>query len=693
MKILKSALLFLTIFILLSKFVYSQAGSVQLQDGSGGLISSHSSIEEAYNAIPGSISQAYIIEILAAYTGANESFPIDLNLKGGHSLANTITIRPDSGNTGETISSSNTGGIINISDADYIIIDGRPGGVGSSPDLIVRNTVTTGTNSNTFRLLNGATHCVIKYCNSYNATAGTTGPMNMEFSSSPSNPTGVSDNLIEHCYVSGGRTGIGSDGGTIATANPNFNNRISNCTIVEFGFAGVWLLNATAHTVVEDCYISTSNNGINITNPYGINIQSTYDGYVYDIRRNKIIDIKSTNTSTSLNIRAISTVTAPGTNSVINIENNFIALNANNNSTATTFGILSTGVAESYTMNIFYNTIHIGGTQTGGVSGRLVSAGIVKASTVAGVKYNQRNNICINDRTGGTAGVVHTGCAIDATSGILDIDYNCYQANGSSEGLNSYPARWDSTGYNDLSAYASVSGEENSRFKNVTFVSNTDLHLSGASIQDPDLSARSISGITTDIDGNQRNASFPYKGADESTSFILSTLNLTANLEACSPNADTIFVSIRNTSSPYGQVEISKSYLNSSGNAAVNFAKAVNGINYYIVVNHRNSIETWSKSGGEVFNAGILNYNFTTSSAQAFGGNMVLVGTKYSFFTGDVNQDGTVDLTDDGIIDNDIFNFISGYVNTDLNYDLTTDLTDAAFADNNTYSFVSVIRP
>ncbi|MDQ3021753.1 MAG: hypothetical protein M3R36_14455 [Bacteroidota bacterium] len=693
MKTLFTFLLVGTFCLLINNFSYSQLNSVELQDGGGVFISFHSSIEEAYNAIPGSISQAYIIEILTTYDGSNEIFPIDLALKTGHSDINTITIRPDAGNTGEIIASNNAAGIINIDNADYIIIDGRPGGIGSTSDLIVRNTATTGTNANTFKLLNGATNCIIKYCNSFNGTAGATGPMNMEFSASPSVATGVSNNLIENCFVSGGRTGIGSDGGPIATANPNFNNRISKCTIVDFGFTGIWLLNATAHIIVEDCFISTNNNGVSISNPYGINIQSTFDGYKYDIRRNKIIDIKSTSTSaTGLNVRGIATVTAPGTNSVLNIQNNFIALNANNNNAASTFGILTTGTAESYTTNIFYNTVLIGGIQTGGIAGRLVSSGIVKASTVAGVVYNQKNNICINNRTGGTPGVVHAGCAIDATNGTLSIDYNCYFATGSSEGLNSYHARWDSTGYDNLAAYIAVSNEQNSRFKNVTFVSNTDLHLAGASIGDPDLSARPISGITTDIDGDARNANFPYKGADESTAFTLSTLNLTANLEACSMG-DTITVSLRSTIAPYNLIETSKSYLNDSGIVSVNFAKAVNGVSYYIVVNHRNSIETWSKSGGEVFSGGVLNYDFTTAASQAFGSNMVLVGSEYSFYTGDVNQDGAVDLTDLSLIDNDAFNFVTGYVRTDLNCDMVVDVSDATFADNNASNFVAVVRP
>lgn len=672
-----------------SRFATSQINSVELQDGGGSLLSQHASIEEAYNAIPGTIAQAYIIEILSAYDGSSELLPIDLTVRSGSSSVNTITIRPDAGNTGEVISGNNTAGIIKIDNSDYIIIDGRPGGTGSTADLEIRNSATTGTNSNTIEMLNGTSNCIVRYCNLYNATQGTAGPRVVEFSASAADVLGNSDNLVEYCLISGGRSGVGSDG---TVANPNRNNRVSNNNIVDFGFAGVWALNGTKSIIIEGNTMSTP--GANVTNPSGINLQSTLDSSEVIVRNNKVINIGSTSTSaTGLNVRGIYTAALPGTGSVISIYNNFVALNLNNQSVASTFGIYTTGTTEGYTLNIHNNTVVIGGTQTGGTAGRLVSAGIVKQSTNSGMIYNQRNNICVNNRTGGTSGVIHAGAAFNGIDGLLDIDYNCYYATGSSEGTNSYPVTWDSVGYDNTSSYASISGEDNVRFKNVTFISGTDLHLDGSSIQDADLSARPIAGITTDIDGDSRSTSFPYKGADESTAFTLSTLNLTVNLEAYSPVQDTVIVSLRSSTSPYGLVEMSKAYLSPSGTATVNFAKAVNGTNYYVVVNHRNSIETWSKAGGEVFTAGSLTYNFTTSASQAFGSNMVLVGGEYSFYTGDSNQDGTVDAADLSLIDNDAFNFISGYVVTDLNGDMSVDGTDLSFCDNNAANFVGVVRP
>ncbi|MBK9331788.1 MAG: hypothetical protein IPM96_05105 [Ignavibacteria bacterium] len=688
MKNLFKFLLFAVFCITVNNSVFAQANSVELQDGGGNLISSHSSIEEAYDSIPAVITQAYIIEILAAYDGTSEVFPIDLTSKSGHSAVNTITVRPDAGNSGEVITSANGSGTINIHRTDYLILDGRPGGVGTVPDLEVRNTATS---SNAFAIIldSGATFCVVKYVKSYANTNGTTGARNIEIGPSPNIPGGTSNNLIDHCYVNGGRTAIGSDGSSAPSGNATMNNVISNCTIENFGFVAVWLLGLTGNIDVINNTINGTGTHSGLANPTGINIQSSFDGYIINIKRNKITNFIALSTSTSLAPRGIATITAPGTGSVLNIENNFIAMTADNNNAATTYGIYTTGTSESYTCNIYYNTILIGGVQTGGLAGRIVSAGIVKQSTVAGVVYNQRNNICINTRTGGNAGVIHAGVGINGDAGILDIDYNCYySATGT-------PASWDSTNYATLQDYQNAIGdyENNSRVKNVTFISGSDLHLDGSSVQDPDLSARPIAGITEDIDGDTRSAGFPYKGADESTAFNLKTLNLTVNLEACSPVQDTVVVSLRSSTAPYGLIEMTKVYLSNTGTAAVSFAKAVDGINYYVVVNHRNSIETWSKNGGEVFAAGVLNYDFTSASSQAYGNNMVIVGIEWSNYTGDVNQEGVVDVGDLSLIDNDANIFATGYVNTDLNCDNVVDLADASFADNNATNFVSVSKP
>ncbi|MBK9331187.1 MAG: hypothetical protein IPM96_02020 [Ignavibacteria bacterium] len=66
---------------------------------------------------------------------------------------------------------------------------------------------------------------------------------------------------------------------------------------------------------------------------------------------------------------------------------------------------------------------------------------------------------------------------------------------------------------------------------------------------------------------------------------------------------------------------------------------------------------------------------------------------RFAFYGGDVNQDGTIDLSDGSLIDNDAFNFASGYLPTDVNGDGIVDVADAVFADNNSFNFVGKITP
>ena len=72
---------------------------------------------------------------------------------------------------------------------------------------------------------------------------------------------------------------------------------------------------------------------------------------------------------------------------------------------------------------------------------------------------------------------------------------------------------------------------------------------------------------------------------------------------------------------------------------------------------------------------------------------MILKGFKFCIYSGDVNLDGTIDISDGSLIDNDASNFASGYVPTDINGDGIVDLADAVFADNNGYNFVTRLVP
>lgn len=186
-------------------------------------------------------------------------------------------------------------------------------------------------------------------------------------------------------------------------------------------------------------------------------------------------------------------------------------------------------------------------------------------------------------------------------------------------------------------------------------------------------------------------------------SSLVSKLNLTAAVEgfydAGANNmrmSDTLTVFLRNSTSPYAVVDSAKSILNSGTLTGLfSFGKASTG-NYYLAVKHRNSIETWSPSAVTMTVGSTTNFNMTSSESQAYGSNLVIADNsplRYAIYSGDVNQDATVDAADLAIIDNDAFNFVSGYVGSDLSGDNTVDASDASIADNNAFNFVGRIRP
>ncbi|MDQ3022162.1 MAG: choice-of-anchor J domain-containing protein [Bacteroidota bacterium] len=156
--------------------------------------------------------------------------------------------------------------------------------------------------------------------------------------------------------------------------------------------------------------------------------------------------------------------------------------------------------------------------------------------------------------------------------------------------------------------------------------------------------------------------------------------------------SDTVTVELHSTTTPFALIDDAKSVKSASGTLSLSF-NAPGDEAYYIVIRHRNALETWSKAGGVVFAPNPKSYDFTTAASQAFGNNLTFKAGKFTLYSGDVNQDGVIDLTDLSMVDNDAFNFIGGYVPTDVNGDGLVDVADAAIVDNNAFNFIGVIRP
>jgi|APTNR8051073442_1049403.scaffolds.fasta_scaffold04033_1 hypothetical protein len=153
----------------------------------------------------------------------------------------------------------------------------------------------------------------------------------------------------------------------------------------------------------------------------------------------------------------------------------------------------------------YYNTIVVSGTQPVESNN---SFSILSPFTST-LKY--KNNILVNSRTRLGGSSVHSAVYIDDAS-VVDIDYNNYYSTGEGGRIGSFGS-YATT----LAQWQGLTGQDvHSKSKQVFFVDSTsNLHLTGSSVGDYDLTGLPIIDLTTDFDGDTRSLVFPYMGADE----------------------------------------------------------------------------------------------------------------------------------------------------------------------------------
>ncbi len=130
-----------------------------------------------------------------------------------------------------------------------------------------------------------------------------------------------------------------------------------------------------------------------------------------------------------------------------------------------------------------------------------------------------------------------------------------------------------------------------------------------------------------------------------------------------------------------------------NGDAIVGNIPTTMSGSYWIVIKHRNSIETWSNNAVDFSSPVNVNYDFTTSASTAFGSNLKQMGDIFAIYAGDVDQDGGVGIADMGLIDNLSSVFASGYLPEDIDGDGSISVVDMGIVDNNSSNFVAVVKP
>ncbi len=181
------------------------------------------------------------------------------------------------------------------------------------------------------------------------------------------------------------------------------------------------------------------------------------------------------------------------------------------------------------------------------------------------------------------------------------------------------------------------------------------------------------------------------EGYYDSSTSTMRSVKLNQGVSASATDVETITLELHNAVS-FELIETSTANLQTDGTAVVTFNNTPHGF-YYIVAKGSNFIETWSALPQSI---GLtpLSYDFTTTASKTYGSNMSQVEPGvWAFYSGDVNQDESVDPTDYSLWETDTNNFAFGVFATDLNGDGNVDPTDYSIWEQNSNIFVYSIHP
>ena len=396
-----------------------------------------------------------------------------------------------------------------------IVIDGSNTVGGTTRDLTIECATTAQRNAFPLTIVGDVSETVVKNTNIYYKAQGVSTSGNLFVSAiqlrsrSNSGVDFVPHNILfENNHISANFDGVVQSAqgyGTYQSGTPvpvllPYNITLKN-NLIEGKRRAVALYLAGSHDIIGNELILNQDIAANTTNEaiYAVNV---LNGSVINIYNNRISKISSMTNAANNGNTAISIETF-GT---YNIYNNMIygfELTAAN-PVAYLRGINNSSA--SATLNLNFNSIYLDnladvGTGTVTYQGMLLSDGTNQLA----------NNIVVSAEPDFASYCIYRS----GTAGTVASDYNVFYPADPTNGNVGY---WDAAATKSLTDWQTASGQDaNSKSKQVFFVSTTDLHLTGSSNGDFDLAGTPIAGITTDIDGDTRSLTDPYKGADEAS--------------------------------------------------------------------------------------------------------------------------------------------------------------------------------
>jgi hypothetical protein len=487
---------------LLPTITHAQVNSVMLK-ASGTNIGFYTSIQNAYNAIPATLTQPYELELQDNYNGANETFPVTFINKGGASAANTITVT----NTGNASLSVNcnlsTTDAFVFDNADWVNLNSKDNASGAYPTFRVNG---TGTSQSHYMVVlkNGASNNIISNLDLGGRTTGTGSAIYLATG-------GNTNNTLERNMIQA-PIGITSNGTIV---NPNTDLTIKSNSIVGYKKAAIFLNQGVGKVHID------SNNIVAVglapqTESYGIVHQSLNDSLF--ITRNVIL-------FSSQNFNAITRgieLSVVGNDVFSLVANNMVlgesgAIQVLGDTMFHTIDSMSNLVGISYTgggstrANVINNTVKLTGKMDISTVLNSFSAAFENDIVNSTSEFRVINNIFVNERDASTAGGENILVFYLNPATLLLSDYNTY--NSASGNI----AKVGTNIYTSISAFRTVIGavhEVQSNLYPITFIDDYDLHLDRNALGNANLTGMVVGNFSRDdVDGQMRAAY--TRGADE----------------------------------------------------------------------------------------------------------------------------------------------------------------------------------
>lgn len=407
-----------------------------------------------------------------------------------------IKIMPESGGmvTINDSASSTLTFVIKIDNTPYVTIDGGA----------ARSLVFNGFGANAMRgvyVAGNSQFTTIKNCviraGGYSSNAYLAVELSSSTPKSAPHYSRIENNILRNSYYGVRLTGN-------SATDSLLNVVVSNNLIDSVAVSGIY--------VTYSAYAQIAGNDVSLQIGASVSMYGIYIGTSCDYVRlyaNKVHDIKQLSaTSTTAGIYCSVGSSNHGGTSVFN---NFVSMNQSTTGTGIIYGISMYETNNLYPDTVVYNSVNIYGT-SGGIR---QSVGIYRASSTGAGGVFFRNNIAQNIRT--DAGGAYTAIGKTAVATVMSTDFNNLYV--STPDTMHAIGRINATTpvlYRTLADWRIISGGDSSSISvKPDFVSMTDLHIPNGTVTQIEGHGTPIPGITTDIDGNLRNALRPDIGADE----------------------------------------------------------------------------------------------------------------------------------------------------------------------------------